>query len=154
MDTASRPARQPRISWLMLQKKRKNLSDPSGCTIKNKTLACTPKKSMLGNLTISTSCKKAVFRSADIRWLVCHCHCELLPRADGLSAWHNRASKSKHRRKCAVPSNASVTPTSNGLNVTRSSLSPSHEPAWKLSGLVNGETPTASLSDWPVQLPV
>lgn len=46
----TRPARQPRISWLMLQKK--NLSDPSGCTIKNEILVCTPKKSMLGNLTI------------------------------------------------------------------------------------------------------
>lgn len=31
---------------------KKNLSDPSGCTIKNESLVCTPKKSMLGNLTI------------------------------------------------------------------------------------------------------
>lgn len=34
-------------------------------------------------------------------------------------------------------------------DLTRSSLSLSHEPPWKLSGLVNGETPTASLSAGP-----
>lgn len=46
MDTASRPARQPRISWLKPQKK----SDFSGCRKKkNETLVCTRKTSMLGN---------------------------------------------------------------------------------------------------------
>lgn len=56
-------------------KKKKKLSDSSGCTIKNETLVCTRKKSMLGNLTIQIngvhSSLQVVTGScwAGIRWL-------------------------------------------------------------------------------------
>lgn len=46
MDTASRPARQPRISWLKPQKKIRLFRLQKK---KNETLVCTRKTSMLGN---------------------------------------------------------------------------------------------------------
>lgn len=164
MDTASRPARQPRISWLTPQKKKKrekNLSDPSGWTIKNETLVCTRKKGMLGNLTIQTSGVSISLRvetgswRADIRWFVFDCHCELLegstrPSAGQLGQSDTTGLKKANRGKTSGAFKRERHPNiKHSNNLTRSSLSLSHEPAWKLSGLVNGETPSASLSAVP-----
>lgn len=157
MDTASRPARQPRISWLMLQKK---LSDSSGCTIKNETLVCTQKsacwvisQSRQVELVSVRGLERTVSKqiSGALFFLVTVSYWKDLtaPAPSSSGRLTQQGLKKQTRAERAGPSNTSGTPTSNSLNLTRSSLSLSHEPAWKLSGLVNGETPTASLSAVP-----
>ena len=101
MDIASRPACQPRISWLTPQfffflfK----LTDPSSCTLKNETLVCTRNKGMLGNLTIQASGVGISLQVVEARYqVVCFSRtlwvtgrvCLPQDRA-AQSVWHNRA---------------------------------------------------------------
>lgn len=125
--------RQPRISWLKPKKKKKRKRLPSsGCSIRftrNRKTNPHEDHSKVGEQWAG------LFSNVIVRY------------CKGLSP--KGPSDTTGLQKANAASNSSPKPTSNAPNLSRSALSLWHEPARKLSGLVNGETPTASLSAVP-----
>lgn len=129
--------RQPRISWLKPKKKKDKKLPSSGCSIRftRSSRNTNPHEdhSKVGEQ------RAGLFLNGIVRY------CKgLSPKGPSDTTGLQKANRGKSSFKHQPQANRSNTP-----NLSRSALSLWHEPARKLSGLVNGETPTAGLSAVP-----